>query len=48
MLSNDGFAQDEVTLGYDPKDVPSRIDDWDATDAFRVQKYCDVSDRHLG
>ena len=34
--------------GYDPKNLSSRIDDRDATDAFRVQEYCDLSDRRLG
>ena len=37
-VSSDGFAQDEVALGHDPKDMSGRIDDWDATDAFRLQE----------
>ena len=48
MLSSDGFAQDEVTLGYDPNDISGGIDDWDATDTFRVQECCDVSYSRLG
>jgi hypothetical protein len=48
MLSSYGFAQDEVPLGYDPKDLSGCIDDGHTTDTFRVQKCSDVSDCRLG
>jgi hypothetical protein len=48
MLSGYGFAQDEVPLGYDPKDLSGCIDDGHTTDTFRVQKCSDVSDCRIG